>query len=111
MRDHVKSGVLADDGYSNDALNSYIEDERDTLYELESTFTGETIKLNIDSARSHRLSHDEISLKVDNDGDDGPAMEDGDTDTHKKLMWSGQSNVIVAVRVRPLNRVEKRTTG
>lgn len=34
----------------------------------------------------------------------------GSTEEHKNKMWAGSSNVIVAVRIRPMNTRERRTT-
>eukprot|EP01031_Cornospumella_fuschlensis_P006165 gene6165-7663_t len=31
-----------------------------------------------------------------------PVVDEGETNEHMKAMWAGQSNVLVAVRVRPL---------
>ena len=98
---------------------------------LNAAYTGEHVKLSLDSVRSIEqdsnddptilnrttsivippiaipTSHDlPLSLKSEEyEGDTYTVTED------KKSIWSGQGNIIVAVRVRPLNRHERRTTN
>ncbi len=65
-------------------------------------------------ASLHKVDAAISPVTADSEGDDEDdafhAASDVRTSTHKKLMWQGQSNVIVAVRVRPLNSKEYRTT-